>query len=151
MSGSLNKVMIIGNLGADPEYKTLENNATVAKLRIATTESYMKDGQKVENTEWHTVNLWRNLADTAHKYLKKGDKVYIEGKLKTRSWEENGQKRYSTEIEGLSMVMLGSSRSGTAQSSPTAPSIQQEAPEVTEIKHDSTTFASEPENDDLPF
>ncbi|MFN4299367.1 MAG: single-stranded DNA-binding protein [Thermaurantimonas sp.] len=151
MSGSLNKVMIIGNLGADPEYKTLENNATVARLRIATTESYVKDGQKVENTEWHTVNLWRNLADTAHKYLKKGDKVYIEGKLKTRSWEENGQKRFSTEIEGLSMVMLGSPRSVVAQSSPAAQSIQSEAPEVTEIKQDNTTFASEPENDDLPF
>lgn len=151
MSGTLNKVMIIGNLGADPEYKTLENNATVARLRIATTETYTKDGQKIENTEWHTVNLWRNLADTAHKYLKKGDKVYIEGKLKTRSWEENGQKRYATEIEGLSMVMLGSPRSGTTQAAPVAQPSQTEAPEVTEIKQDSTTFASEPGNDDLPF
>lgn len=148
MSGYLNKVILIGNLGADPEYKTLDNNATVARLRLATTETYQKDGQKVDNTEWHTVNLWRNLADTAHKYLKKGDKVYIEGKLKTRSWEEQGQKRYSTEIEGLSMIMLGSPRSAgqTTQNTSSA------ALESQEHKPANATFASEPTtDDDLPF
>lgn len=147
MSGALNKVMLIGNLGADPEYKTLENNATVAKLRIATTETYIKDGQRLENTEWHTVNLWRNLADTAHKYLKKGDKVYIEGKLKTRSWEDQGQKRYATEIEGISMVMLGSPR-GSAQSSQNPPSGSYENQES---KPGNTNFVAETTDDDLPF
>lgn len=147
MSGALNKVMIIGNLGADPEYKTLDNNATVARLRIATTETYVKDGQKIDNTEWHTVNLWRNLADTAHKYLKKGDKVYIEGKLKTRSWEEQGQKRYSTEIEGINMVMLGSPRASSQSGQNTSVS----ASDSQDVKPQSTTFASEPTDDDLPF
>ncbi len=147
MSGALNKVLLIGNLGSDPEYKTLDNNASVARLRIATTETYQKDGQRVENTEWHTVNLWRNLADTAHKYLKKGDKVYIEGKLKTRTWEEQGQKRYSTEIEGLSMIMLGSPR-GTGSSAQHSAANSQESQDS---RPANAPFVSEPTDDDLPF
>ncbi|MFN3952670.1 MAG: single-stranded DNA-binding protein [Thermaurantimonas sp.] len=147
MSGALNKVLLIGNLGSDPEYKTLDNNASVARLRIATTETYLKDGQKVDNTEWHTVNLWRNLADTAHKYLKKGDKVYIEGKLKTRSWEEGGQKRYSTEIEGLNMIMLGSPRGNSTSAQQSTANSQ----DSQDTKPANATYESESTNDDLPF
>lgn len=106
MSG-VNKVILLGNLGKDPEVKVLDGNVKVTKLTIATSESYKnKDGQKVEQTEWHNVVLWRGLAELAEKYLRKGSKVYIEGKIRTRSWEDNGTKRYITEIVGDQMTLL---------------------------------------------
>ncbi|MFT6036225.1 MAG: single-strand DNA-binding protein, partial [Marivirga sp.] len=108
MSG-VNKVILIGNLGKDPEVRHLDNGASVANFSIASTESY-KDktsGQRVDQTEWHSIVLWRGLADVAEKYLKKGDSVYIEGKLRTRSWEKDGITRYTTEIVGDQMTMLG--------------------------------------------
>jgi single-strand DNA-binding protein len=111
MSG-VNKVILIGNLGKDPEVRHLDNGATVANFSIATTESY-KDrntGQRVDQTEWHNIVLWRGLADVAEKYLKKGDSVYIEGKLRTRSWEKDGVTRYTTEVVGDQMTMLGGKR-----------------------------------------
>lgn len=111
MSG-VNKVILIGNLGKDPEVRHLDNGATVANFSIATTESY-KDrntGQRVDQTEWHNIVLWRGLSDVAEKYLKKGDSVYIEGKLRTRSWEKDGVTRYTTEVVGDQMTMLGGKR-----------------------------------------
>ncbi len=107
--GSLNKVMLIGNLGKDPEVRAIPSGAKVANFSIATTESYTdKNGQKVDKTEWHNIVLWRGLAEVAEKYLHKGGQVYIEGRLQTRSWEDaNQQKRYTTEIIGDSMVLLG--------------------------------------------
>ena len=88
MSGSVNKVILVGNLGKDPEIRHLENGATVANFSIATSENYKdrKTGEKVSQTEWHNIVAWRGLAEIAEKYLKKGQKVYIEGKLKTRTW-----------------------------------------------------------------
>src|SRR6056297_3876794 len=111
----VNKVILVGNLGIDPEIRTLESGAKVARLRIATSESYTnKEGMKVENTEWHTVTMWRALADIAEKYLGKGKQVYIEGKLRTRSWKDSeGNDRYATEIVADNMQMLG--RAGDAQ------------------------------------
>lgn len=107
--GSLNKVMLIGNLGKDPEVRAIPSGAKVANFSIATTESYTdKNGQKVEKTEWHNIVMWRGLAEIAEKYLRKGSQVYIEGRLQTRSWDDqNGQKRYTTEIVADQMVMLG--------------------------------------------
>ncbi len=104
----LNKVMLIGNLGKDPEVKYLDNNVARAKFSLATTETYKdKSGNQVSQTEWHNVVLWRGLAEVAEKYLKKGQKVYIEGRIKTRSWEDDSNnKRYTTEILGDSMIML---------------------------------------------
>lgn len=102
MAGSLNKVMLIGNLGADPEVRTFQNGGKVCNLRIATTESW-KDrntGEKQERTEWHTVAIFNEgLAGVAERFLKKGSKVYIEGQLQTRKWQDqNGNDRYSTEV-----------------------------------------------------
>jgi single-strand DNA-binding protein len=118
MSG-VNKAILIGRLGKDPEVRNLENGATVANFTMATTETY-KDkttGERKEITEWHNIVLWRGLADVAAKYLHKGDLVYIEGKLRTRSWEKDGVTRYTTEIVGDNMNMLGTKGgSGSNQS-----------------------------------
>lgn len=109
MSG-VNKVILVGRLGKEPEVRNLDNGNAVANFTIATSESY-KDrttGEKKEITEWHNIVLWRGLAEIAQKYLHKGDMVYIEGKLRTRSWEKDGVTRYTTEIVGDNMTMLGS-------------------------------------------
>jgi single-strand DNA-binding protein len=117
--GSLNKATLIGNLGKDPEVRAIPSGAKVANFSIATTESYTgKDGQKVDKTEWHNIVMWRGLAEVAEKYLKKGSQVYIEGRLQTRSWDDqNGQKRYTTEIIADNMVMLGRPTGGGGSSS----------------------------------
>lgn len=104
----VNKVILIGNLGKDPEVRHLEGGTAVASFTLATTEIYKdKSGQRVEQTEWHNIVVWRNLAEIAEKYLKKGMTVYVEGKLRTRSWEDKDKvKRYSTEIVGDTFTML---------------------------------------------
>lgn len=107
MSG-VNKVILIGNLGADPEVRHLQNGASVANFRIATSETY-KDkttGEKREQTEWHNIVAWRGLAEITEKYLRKGSKVYVEGKLRTRKWEKDGIDRYTTEIQVDEMTLL---------------------------------------------
>lgn len=118
MSG-VNKVILVGRLGKDPEVRTLENGATVANFTMATTEVYRDKttGERRESTEWHNIVLWRALADIASKYLHKGDQCYIEGKLRTRSWEKEGVTRYTTEIVGESLTLLGSKRDGSGTSS----------------------------------
>lgn len=116
MAGSVNKVILIGNLGKDPEVRHLENGASVANFSIATSETYTDKttGEKREVTDWHNIVLWRGLATIAEKYLKKGMKVYIEGKLKTRSWnDENNQTRYTTEVIADQMTMLSRAENTT--------------------------------------
>ena len=129
----VNKVILVGNLGKDPEVKYLDSGVAVANFSLATTENYKnKEGERVSQTEWHNIVLWRGLAEVAEKYLKKGASIYIEGKIKTRKWEDKeGVTRYSTEILGDNMTMLGgkSSSEGTA----------------------GTTSHSEASRDDLPF
>jgi single-strand DNA-binding protein len=113
-NGTVNKVILIGNLGADPEVRFMPNGEAVANLSVATTESW-KDkntGQPVERTEWNRVVLYRRQAEVAGEYLKKGAKVYIEGRLQTRQWEKDGVKHYTTEVIASDMQMLG--RSGEA-------------------------------------
>jgi single-strand DNA-binding protein len=108
--GSLNKAMLIGNLGKDPEVRAVPSGVKVANFSIATTESYTdrNSGQKVEKTQWHNIVMWRGLAEVAEKYLRKGSQVFVEGRIETRSWDDqNGQKRYMTEIIADNMVMLG--------------------------------------------
>lgn len=106
---SLNKAMIIGRLGADPEVRYTQSNTAVATLSIATSERYKdKNGEQVENTEWHRVVAWGRLAEICQEYLKKGSLIYIEGPIQTREWDDkDGTKRYTTEIKALSMQMLG--------------------------------------------
>jgi single-strand DNA-binding protein len=105
----VNKVILVGNLGADPEIRTLESGAKVATISIATTEFYKdRNGERQSQTEWHRVVLWRGLAGVAEDFLKKGSQVYVEGKLRTRSYDDqNGVKRYVTEIEARDLNMLG--------------------------------------------
>ena len=120
MAGSLNKVMLIGNLGADPEIRTFQNGGKVANLRIATSESWKdrQTGERKEKTEWHTVAIFsEGLVGVVERYLKKGSKVFVEGKLQTRKWQDqNGQDRYSTEIviQGLggTLTMLDGAQGG---------------------------------------
>ena len=107
---SVNKVILIGNLGKDPEVKFTPSGTPVAKITVATNERYKdKDGQWQDRTEWHNVVLWQRLAEIAGEYLKKGGKVYIEGRLQTHSWEDKqtNQKKYMTEIVGSDLVLLG--------------------------------------------
>lgn len=110
MAKSLNRVTLLGILGQDPEFKVTPQGSSVCKLNIATTESYKdkNSGEWKDNTYWHRVTLWEGLADTANKYLKKGNKVYIEGKLKTRSYDDReGNKKYITEVLASSLIMMG--------------------------------------------
>lgn len=104
----LNKVTLIGNLGNNPEIQNLENGIKVAKFSLATSETYRDDnGQNHTNTEWHSIVLWRGLAELAEKYLRKGSLVYLEGKIKTRSYtDKNNEKRFVTEIIGENFLML---------------------------------------------
>ena len=144
MSG-VNKVILIGRLGKDPEVRNLENGATVANFSIATTETY-KDrttGERKEITEWHNIVLWRGIAEVAQKYLHKGDMVYIEGKLRTRSWEKDGVTRYTTEIVGDQMTML-TPKSGGGNSGYESGPAQDRAPSHAGSGHDDSA-------DDLPF
>lgn len=125
---SINKVILIGNLGADPEIRYTGSGDAVCNLRIATTETW-KDktsGEKRESTEWHTVVLFRRLAEIAKQYLGKGSAVYIEGKLKTRKWQDKqGAERYSTEIEAIEMTMLGN-KGRTHDEAPIGSSAQEQ-------------------------
>ena len=114
----INKVILVGNVGADPEVRTLDNGVKMARIRIATTERvYIKEKNETkESTEWHNVTLWRGLADVVDKYVRKGMQLYIEGKLRTREYDKNGVKCYSTDILADELKLLGK-RDGTAQSS----------------------------------
>ena len=137
MSG-INKVILVGNLGKDPEVKTLESGDKRANFTLATTEMYKdKNGQKVSQTEWHNIVCWRRLAEIAEQYLEKGKQIYLEGRFRTRNWEDNGVKKYFTEIVADTFTMLGGGAKPEEQStSPTMP----ETPSV-----------SEDYEDDLPF
>lgn len=121
MANGINKVILIGNLGKDPDIQTFDSGVKKASFPIATSEEYKdKDGNKVQQTEWHNIILWRGMAEVAEKYLNKGNQVYIEGKIKTRSWEDkDGNKRYITEIVGDNMTMLGGRRQQNSESQDT--------------------------------
>jgi len=136
----INKVILVGNVGKDPEVKHLDKGVSVAKFSLATSETYKKDNQKVTNTEWHNIVAWRGLAEVAEKYVKKGTPLYIEGKIRTRSWDDkDGNKRYTTEIVADTMQLLGQKHGGEDTSSAT-----DEPMNITE-----TDIPAEA--DDLPF
>lgn len=135
----VNKVILVGNLGKDPEVRHLEGGVSVANFSLATSESYRdKNGQRVEQTEWHNIVVWRGLADVAEKYLRKGSKIYLEGKLKTRSWDDkDGNKRYSTDIVAETFTMLDTRKEDGNNS---APAVAEQP-----------VSALAPAEDDLPF
>jgi single-strand DNA-binding protein len=116
----INKVILIGNLGKDPEVRSLEGGAKVARFTLATTEFFKKDGERTGQTEWHNIVLWRGLAEIAEKFLKKGSPVYIEGRIRYRSYEKDGQTRYITEIEAENLTMLGGKKDAAAGEEPSA-------------------------------
>ena len=157
MASSVNKVILIGNLGKDPEVRHLESGVGVANFSIATSETYKdrNSGERVSQTEWHNVVLWRGLADIAEKYLKKGDKIYIEGKLRTRSWQDQqGNNRYTTEVIADNMTMLGKASEKTTNDSMVSSTNQNKESTISAINSEklSEEFSSpEDENDDLPF
>lgn len=148
MSG-VNKVILVGRLGKDPEVRHLESGAAVANFPMATSETYKdKQGNKQESTEWHNIVLWRGLAEIAEKYLTKGNLVYIEGKLKTRNWQDkDGNTRYTTEVVGDNMTMLGSKNDGDNSSS----NANQESGSNTRKQPAEKVELEEDESDDLPF
>src|SRR4030042_348438 len=143
---SVNKVILVGNVGADPEVRYIESNTPVCNLRIATSESYKnRNGEKVTSTEWHTVVLWRGLAEIAEKYVKKGMQLYIEGKIRTRSWDDkDGNKRYATEIIADVLQLLGKRESAE-------PPRQDEAPLPDKQNEKEALPENGNEPDDLPF
>ncbi|CCZ09345.1 MULTISPECIES: single-stranded DNA-binding protein [Culturomica] len=143
----VNKVILIGNVGADPEVRYLDGGVAVANLRLATTESYKnKNGEKVDQTEWHNIVLWRGLAEIVEKYVKKGMRLYIEGRIRTRSWDDqNGVKRYTTEIYADNMQMLSFNRGDNADVAPRSNFSAAPSAPVQNIS------PATDESDDLPF
>ncbi|MBD2713902.1 single-stranded DNA-binding protein [Microvirga sp. STR05] len=139
----INKVILVGNLGKDPEVRHLEGGSSVANFTLATNEYYRdKQGTRIERTEWHNIAAWRGLAEMAEKYLKKGQQVYVEGKIRTRQYQDkDNQTRYITEIIADEITMLGGRPHG-AESHNTLQETATEAPQ---------TFRQEPELDQLPF
>ena len=159
----INKVILVGNVGLDPEVRTTESGVKVARLRLATSERYVdkQSGERKELTEWHTITLWRGLADIVDRYVHKGSQLYIEGRLRTREWVDKDQvKRYTTEILADNMQLLGSKSDNQGgqsapMSSPAAPSYQQpaapsyQAPAATPAPAAIPSAQEDP--DDLPF
>lgn len=151
----VNKVILVGRLGKDPEIRTTQNGTPVASFSLATSDNWTKDGQREERTEWHNVVLWSRLAELAGKYLSKGRQVYIEGRIQTRSWDDKeGQKRYTTEIVGQQLQFLGGNNEQPGQ--PGQPGQNNNAPTYTNntpapalnVDHGANSFASD---DDIPF
>jgi len=145
MSG-INKVILVGHLGKDPEVRHLDGGVTVASFPLATSETYNKDGKRVEQTEWHNIVLWRGLAEVASKYLQKGKLVYIEGKLRTRSFEDKEKvKKYVTEIVAENFTMLG--RKSDFEPGQPISHVQNNETKI----EDEFTIQPNDENGDLPF
>ena len=146
----INKVILIGNLGRDPEMRYTPNSIAVCSFSVATSETYKdkNSGERITQTEWHNIVLWRGLAETSEKYLRKGSKVYLEGKLKTRKWDDNqGVTRYSTEIVADVMQMLDKKVTDTPGS------FVSETPEVKKVVEPSISseMGEEIKGGDLPF
>jgi single-strand DNA-binding protein len=141
----VNRVMLIGNLGKDPDMQYLEGNIGVAKFSLATTETFKdRAGKLISQTEWHTVVLWRGLAELAQKYLHKGSLVYIEGRLRTRSWEDKeGNKKFATEVVGDNLIMLDKRSDGNH------PPLPHEG--IDGSGHTESPPISAPPSEDLPF
>lgn len=154
MSGSLNKVMLIGNLGKDPEFRAFEGGGSITRFPLATSETYTsrQTNEKVTQTEWHNVVLRNKLAEIGDKFLKKGDKVFIEGKLKTRSWEDqSGERKYATEVQADNMTMLGGARNEGGDNN-FQQAQQQPAQGNTNTQQAPTAdLSKDAEEDDLPF
>jgi len=153
MARGINKVILIGNLGGDPETRYLPNGNAVTNLTLATSDSWKdKQGQKQERTEWHRVSFFGKIAEIAGKYLRKGSKVYIEGRLQTREWEKDGVKRYTTEVVvdmGGAMQMLDSRNDNSGDSQ--APQQSRQAPTARTRAGNQAAPDLDSFDDDIPF
>ena len=150
---SVNKVILIGNVGGDPETKYLDNGTPLCRFSLATNEVYKnKNGEKVTQTEWHNIILWRGLAEVAEKYVKKGTQIYLEGRIRTRSWDDqDGNKKYTTEIVGDSMKLL-SRRQDNMQEPESTSSTKNQSSSPSSVSEPSAGADNIPEEeDDLPF
>ncbi len=138
----VNKIILLGNLGKDPEVKHLDNNKAVCTLTLATSERYTdRNGNKVEQTEWHRLELWDGLAKVAEKYLHKGDKIFVEGSIKTEEWEKDGIKRHITKIRVKNLQMIsGKSNTAAPQNSDTS-----------NVSDEALAGAKNEDDSDLPF
>jgi single-strand DNA-binding protein len=147
---SVNKAILIGFVGSDPEVKYLDNGTPVANFRIATSESYTnRGGEKVTQTEWHSIVLWRGLAEITEKYIRKGSQVYIEGRIRTRTWDDrDGNKRYTTEIVADTMQMMGKKNEGGTEA-PLSHGQSNEDPSASKTSAD--PIVENNGTDDLPF
>lgn len=149
----INKVILVGNLGKDPEVRTIQSGAQVARFSLATSESYTnKEGQKIENTEWHNIILWRGLANLAEKYLKKGNKVYIEGKLRNRQYEDkDGNKKYTTEVEATDILLLDRPQTAGGAANTSNSYGSDSGNTSSNYSGGNNEQVGPPEDDDLPF
>lgn len=152
----VNKVIILGRLGKDPEMRSFESGSQVCRIVVATSESYTdKQGQKVEKTEWHNISLWGKLADIANTYLKKGSEVYVEGKLQTNSYEADGVTKYSTEILANTINLIGGKAEGSSamQNNDQVASAPNTAPKTPSPKKatNAALGGNDDDDDDLPF
>lgn len=152
----INKVILLGNVGQDPEVRTLDMGVKVARVRLATTERIFnrQTNESTEHTEWHTVTLWRGLAEVVDKYVRKGSQIYVEGRIRSREWEKDGQKHYGMEIVADDMKLLGRRSEGAAPQaapyqSPAQP--QQPAPAPVAQPAPATVAPMADDPDDLPF
>lgn len=136
----VNKVILVGNLGKDPEIRYLEGGTPVANFTLATSESYKdKSGNRIDQTEWHNIVLWRGLAELAEKFLKKGSQIYLEGKIRSRSWDDkDGIKRFTTEIVGDNLTLLGAKKENSDST-------------YSNTNSAGNNTSSSPEVNDLPF
>lgn len=167
----INKVILVGNVGVDPEVRTLETGVKVARVRLATSERIFnrQTNETTEHTEWHTVTLWRGLAEVIDKYVRKGSQIYVEGRLRSREWERDGVKHYATEIVADELKLLGRRQEGATQnqggvqqpayqsapqpayqSVPQQPAYQQPMAQQSAPQPEAPYIPTE-ESDDLPF
>jgi len=155
----LNKVMLIGNLGADPETRFTQDGTCVCNLRVATTEKFKnRNGEQQERTEWHRIVMWGRLGEIANQYLSKGSRVYIEGKIETRKWQDrDGNDKYTTEIRANEMKMLGGGSGGSASGKQQGESFPRQgggganAPKSNDPFASTPDFGDVPVDDDIPF
>lgn len=153
MSRGVNKVILIGNCGGDPETRYMPSGGAVTNITIATSESWKdkQSGQQQERTEWHRVVMFNKLAEIAGQYLKKGSKVYVEGSLRTRQWEKDGVKRYTTEIVASEMQMLDSAQRSAAEPSGVSGGAETGRGSSTDQSRDSQAGPGGDWDDDIPF
>lgn len=143
----VNKVILVGNVGQDPEIRNINNDTQVAKFTLATSESYKnKDGERITQTEWHNIVVWRGLSKVVEQYVKKGSLIYIEGKITNRSYEKDGQTRYFTEIVANELKLLGKRSEGESYQNNNV-ATSQNASHV----NDANNYLTPDEGDDLPF